>query len=301
MSRQPYMSFVCISTRSAGAIGLACSTAMTCQACLGPTTNSKAASAIRGAACCGPRAKKASRSARCNAKAPGNSYRGPQQRRRYSMRCATLHRRTWLKNGNALLRIAIVFACRADHVDRSKRNSITCVRSGRRYSLQVQGDFCATANNQRLINPLEAEVDESARLIESTGMTPPYKISRFHRESPLTTPAGGAGPRGPLCQDSEDKRPYFSTPRLSNSWSCIRPLRIIHSTPNPATMSPLHHHLRGHGHGTTSLLLPPRSRSAGVRLPDALLAVAQRRRFPSPANRANHAIPTQALQGTQTV
>src|SRR5215471_9445102 len=48
MSRQPYMSFVCISTRSAGAIGLACSTAMTCQACLGPTTNSKAASAIRG-------------------------------------------------------------------------------------------------------------------------------------------------------------------------------------------------------------------------------------------------------------
>jgi GNAT superfamily N-acetyltransferase len=38
-------------------------------------------------------------------------------------------------------------------------------------------------NNQRLINPLEAEVDESAHLIESTGVTPPYKISRFHRES----------------------------------------------------------------------------------------------------------------------
>ena len=38
-------------------------------------------------------------------------------------------------------------------------------------------------NNQRLINPLEAEVDESAHLIESTGVTSPYKISRFHRES----------------------------------------------------------------------------------------------------------------------
>jgi len=38
-------------------------------------------------------------------------------------------------------------------------------------------------NKQRLINSLEAEVDESARLIESTGVTPPYKISRFHRES----------------------------------------------------------------------------------------------------------------------
>ena len=40
-------------------------------------------------------------------------------------------------------------------------------------------------NKQRLINSLEAEVNESACLIESTGVTPPYKISRFHRESPL--------------------------------------------------------------------------------------------------------------------
>jgi hypothetical protein len=40
-------------------------------------------------------------------------------------------------------------------------------------------------NNQRIINPLEAEVDESAHLMESTVMTPPYKISRFHRESQL--------------------------------------------------------------------------------------------------------------------
>ena len=35
-------------------------------------------------------------------------------------------------------------------------------------------------NNQRLINPLDAEVDESAHLIESTRVTPLYKISRFH-------------------------------------------------------------------------------------------------------------------------
>ena len=38
-------------------------------------------------------------------------------------------------------------------------------------------------NKQRLINPLEAEVNESAQLIESLEVTPPYKISRFHRES----------------------------------------------------------------------------------------------------------------------
>ena len=35
-------------------------------------------------------------------------------------------------------------------------------------------------NKQRLINPLEAQVNESARPIESTGTTSPYKISRFH-------------------------------------------------------------------------------------------------------------------------
>src|SRR5262252_6082203 len=83
--------------------------------------------------------------------------------------------------------------------------------------------------------------------------------------------------------------------------SCIRPLRITYSTPKPATMSPLHHPLRGHCHGTASRVLPTRSRGAGVRLPDALRAVAQRCRFPSPAARANHALPTQALPGTPTV
>ena len=38
-------------------------------------------------------------------------------------------------------------------------------------------------NKQRLINPLEAEVNESVWLIESMGVTPPYNILRFHRES----------------------------------------------------------------------------------------------------------------------
>src|SRR5262249_17538130 len=83
--------------------------------------------------------------------------------------------------------------------------------------------------------------------------------------------------------------------------SCIQPLRIIHSTPKPATMSSLHHHPRGHCHGTNPLFLRTRSRGAGVRLPAALRALAQRRRFPSAANRANHTIPTQTLHGAQTV
>jgi hypothetical protein len=38
-------------------------------------------------------------------------------------------------------------------------------------------------NKQRLINLLEAKVNESAHLIESTEVTPPYEISCFHRGS----------------------------------------------------------------------------------------------------------------------
>ena len=141
MSRQPYMSLAVISTRSAGAIGPACFTAMTCRACLGPTTHSKATSVIQGAACCGPQAKRASRSARCNAKARGNSSRAPQQRPSYSMPCVKPHLRIWRKKGSALLRIANGSACRADPCDRLKLNSINCVSNGRHYSLQAQGDF----------------------------------------------------------------------------------------------------------------------------------------------------------------
>ena len=38
-------------------------------------------------------------------------------------------------------------------------------------------------SKQRLINSLEAEVDESAGLMHEPQGPPPYKISRFHRES----------------------------------------------------------------------------------------------------------------------
>jgi hypothetical protein len=141
MSRPADMSLVCTSTRSAGAIGPACSTAMTCQVCLGPTTSSKAASAIQVAVCCGPQAKRASHNARCNAKALGNSSRAPPQKLSYWGPCVKPHRRTWLRKGSALLNIANGSACRAALFDRPKRHSLSCVRGGRRYSLQAQGDF----------------------------------------------------------------------------------------------------------------------------------------------------------------
>jgi len=116
-----------------------------CRACLEPTTSSKAASVIQDGACFGPQAKRASRSAHCNAKARGNSSRVPQQRPSYLMLCVKPHARSWLKKGSVLLRIANGSACRADPLDRLKLNSINCVRDGRRYSLQAQGDFRVTA------------------------------------------------------------------------------------------------------------------------------------------------------------
>src|SRR4030095_1685145 len=81
-------------------------------------------------------------------------------------------------------------------------------------------------------------------------------------------------PLRPFLMPSSAQRAQGIVKNVNPLWSCIRPLRIIHSTPKPATMSPLHHHLRGHCHGTTSLFLPTRSRGAGVILPDVLLAVA---------------------------
>jgi hypothetical protein len=56
--------------------------------------------------------------------------------------------------------------------------------------------------------------------------------------------------------------------------------------------APCNYHLRGHCHGTNPLFLRTRARCSGVCVPDALLAVAPRCRCPSPADRANHAIPT---------
>ena len=83
--------------------------------------------------------------------------------------------------------------------------------------------------------------------------------------------------------------------------SCTSTLRIIRSTQKPATMPPLHYHLRGHRHGTNPLFLRTRARCSGVDIPHALLAVAERLRCPSPADRTIQATPTQAIQSTQTV
>src|SRR2546429_9767807 len=107
--------------------------------------SSKVASAIRGAACCGPRGSRAKRSGRCNARAPGSSYPGHRQRPRSWVPYVKSHPRTWHRKGNALLSIANVSACRPGPCDRPKRNLINCVRNGRRYRLQAQGDFCGIA------------------------------------------------------------------------------------------------------------------------------------------------------------
>ena len=83
--------------------------------------------------------------------------------------------------------------------------------------------------------------------------------------------------------------------------SCTRPLRIIIAPRKPGKMPSLHHHLRGHCHGTNPLFLPARARCTGVVLPHALLAVAPRRRCPSPADCAIQATPTPPLSRPQTV
>src|SRR6266571_2821267 len=119
---------------------------MTCWACLGQTTNSKVAFVIRGAACYGPRARRAKRSGRSSAKAPGSSYPGHRQKPSSWMPCVKPRPRTWSKKDSVLLRIANGSACRAAPSDRPKRNSINCVRGGRHYSLQAQGDFRGTAH-----------------------------------------------------------------------------------------------------------------------------------------------------------
>jgi hypothetical protein len=49
------------------------------------------------------------------------------------------------RSASALRSIASVAAGRAGPCDTPKRNAINCVSSGRPYSLQAQGDFCALA------------------------------------------------------------------------------------------------------------------------------------------------------------
>src|SRR6266571_2447154 len=67
-------------------------------------------------------------------------------------------------------------------------------------------------NKQRLINPLEAEVNESMRLIESMGVTTPYKISRFHRESPLAAALPPARVAKQLRLRLTDLKKHMATP-----------------------------------------------------------------------------------------
>jgi len=66
-------------------------------------------------------------------------------------------------------------------------------------------------------------------------------------------------------------------------------------------MPPLNHRLWGHRHGTNPLFLRTRAHCSGVGIPHALLAVAERLRCPSPADRTVQATSTQATQSTQTV
>src|SRR5207245_10223167 len=107
--------------------------------------NSKVAFVIRGGACYGARARRAKRSGRSSAKAPGSSYPGHRQKPSSWMPCVKPRPRTWSKKDSVLLRIANGSACRAAPSDRPKRNSINCVRGGRHYSIQAQGDFRGTA------------------------------------------------------------------------------------------------------------------------------------------------------------
>src|SRR5215510_774516 len=67
----------------------------------------------------------------------------------YSRPWGKPHLGSWRRNGSALLRIANGSACRADLFARRKRNSINCVRRGRHYSLQAQGDFRGIAFSHR--------------------------------------------------------------------------------------------------------------------------------------------------------
>ena len=148
--------------------------------------HSKATSVIHGAACCGPRAKRVSPSARCNAKARGNSSRAPQQRPTYSRPGVKSHLRNWRKNGSALLNIANGSACRADPSDRFALNSINCVKDGRHYSLQAQGDFRGIALfGSYVYGTPTADSDVDLLVILDTPARP---VDRYLRVSRLLRP-----------------------------------------------------------------------------------------------------------------
>jgi hypothetical protein len=139
----------------------------------------------------------------------------------------------------------------------------------------IETYFARTSTIARLRSgPLGPDLDALARACASKGM---HGTASDGICAAAINSHGGCVSTG---TPSPSSRPHSST------GSCKQPLRIIHSTPQPATRSPFHQHARGHCHGTNPLFLPTRSRGAGVHLPEALLALAQRRHFPSAADRA---------------
>jgi hypothetical protein len=141
--------------------------------------------------------------------------------------------------------------------------------------LMIETYFARTSTIARLRSgPLGPDLDALARACASKGM---HGTASDGICAAAINSHGGCVSTG---TPSPNSRPHSST------GSCKQPLRIIHSTPQPATRSPFHQHAREHCHGTNPLFLPTRSRGAGVHLPEALLALAQRRHFPSAADRA---------------
>src|SRR5215475_13857485 len=147
--------------------------------------------------------------------------------------------------------------------------------------------------------PLEFLDCTSLTLEEFQQLVPPFETA-FHAR--MTAWRMDGTPRT-ARRFSVDKNCPLLTPEdrllfilvYLKTWSCTRPLRIIIAPRKPGTIPSFHHHLRGHCHGTNPLFLPARTRCTGVVLPHALLAVVQRRRCPSPADRAIQATPTPPL------
>src|SRR5215472_9643018 len=123
---------------------------------------------------------------------------------------------------------------------------------------------------------------------------PPPTRTPPQRRSHASCPRGGAAARSTPLRTSARTR-TVPIGAGSDGGSCTRPLRIIIAPRKPGTMPSFHHHLRGHCHGTNPLFLPARARCTGVVLPHALWAVVQRRRCPSPTDRAIPATPPPPL------
>src|SRR5262249_32964993 len=113
------------------------------------------------------------------------------------MPCVKSPPRTWRRKGNALLRIASDPACSDGPFDKPKFNWINCVRGGRRYSLQAQGDFCGTA----------ATISQSDSMRENT--------QEGRKSITLVSPISGSLP-GML--HSYGSMPYPSRQPLALEW-----------------------------------------------------------------------------------